>query len=108
VAFFDNQNNLLGSTGVSEVVVSPAIRGLQFIGFEATSGRISSVLIQDADLNSAGIVVDNLTAQSRHAPGPIAGAGLPGLILAGGGFLAWWRRRQTSRPLIDVMRVEAF
>jgi hypothetical protein len=48
-----------------------------FYIFEATNGNV-------------------LLASISVAPGPIAGGGLPGVILAGGGLLAWWRRRQKT------------
>lgn len=54
-----------------------------------------SLTFSEAPVKSAEVLFDGLFITSSPVPGPIVGAGLPGVVMAIGGFLGLRRRRKT-------------
>jgi hypothetical protein len=70
----------LDPNGVSEAVNYDQHNGGNSCSMNCTSGGTLALI--------------NLGEPPPPVPGPIAGAGIPGLLFGSGGLLAWWRRRR--------------
>jgi hypothetical protein len=71
---------------------APGLTATTFVNaLLSTGGASFAANVLNANNGATGVIN---YGKPVAVPGPIVGAGLPGLIFAGGGLLGWWRRRK--------------
>ena len=68
--------------------------GINFSGTANATGQLSLYYWDENNGDNTGSIAATISASA--VPGPIVGAGLPGLVMALGGLIAWRRRKMAA------------